>query len=109
MDGSLSLSVITSLPANIRITCPISGGNISAELYEQSDEDWVKVKEITDVAIRDIFEIGILFSDLRAKQKDEINLFISIRKGSEEIERCPWRGHIRLTVPTPDFEAMMWY
>ena len=109
MDGSLSLSIITSLPANIRITCPVSGGNISAELCEQSGEDWVKVKEIADVAIRDIFEIGILFSDLRAKQKDEINFFMSIRKGTEEIERCPWRGHISLTVPTPDFEAMMWY
>ena len=31
MDGSLSLSIVTSLPANIRITCPISRDNISAE------------------------------------------------------------------------------
>jgi hypothetical protein len=30
-------------------------------------------------------------------------------KKGEEIERCPFRGHIAVTVPTPDFEAMMWY
>jgi hypothetical protein len=109
MEQTISLSIITSRPGNIRITCPIQGSDIKAELFEQAGEDWIRVKEITDVAIRDIFEIGIPFSDLRAKQKDELNLFISIRKGTEEIERCPWRGHISLTVPTPDFEAMMWY
>ena len=109
MDGALSLSIITSLPANIRITCPMRGETIMAELSEQADGSWMKVKEIIDVALKDIFEIGIPFSDLKAKQKDEINLFLSIRKGTEEIERCPWRGHISLTVPTPDFEAMMWY
>jgi alpha-amylase/alpha-mannosidase (GH57 family) len=105
----MSLSLITSRPANIRITCPLRPGDIRAELFAQEDEAWVKVKEIAEVAVKDIFEIGIPFSDLRAQQKDEINLFISIRKGTEEIERCPWRGHITVIVPTPDFEAMMWY
>lgn len=109
MDSDLSLSLITSRPANIKVVCSMNGSDIRAELFEQSGEEWVRVKEITDVAFKDIFEIGVLFSDLRARQKDEINLFISVRKGAEEIERCPWRGHISVTVPTPDFEAMMWY
>jgi hypothetical protein len=109
MAGDTSLSLITSRPANIKIPCPIRVGDIRAELFEQVNEDWVKVKEITEVAIKDIFEISIPFSELKAQQKDEINLFISIRKETEEIERCPWRGHITVIVPTPDFEAMMWY
>jgi alpha-amylase/alpha-mannosidase (GH57 family) len=80
-----------------------------AELFKKNNENWEKIKEINAVAIQDIFEIGIPFSDLKAKEKDDICLFVSIIKNSEEIERCPWRGYIIITVPTPDFEAMMWY
>jgi hypothetical protein len=80
-----------------------------AELFIKSDNEWKKIKDITDVAVQDIFEIGIPFIDLDAREKDEINLYISVVKNGEEIERCPWRGFITVTVPTPDFEAMLWY
>ncbi len=80
-----------------------------AELFIKSDGEWKKIKDITDVAIQDIFEIGIPFIDLDAREKDEISLYISVVKNGEEIERCPWRGFITVTVPTPDFEAMLWY
>jgi alpha-amylase/alpha-mannosidase (GH57 family) len=95
-------------PSQIKITFPIKL-SLKAELFIKGNGDWEKIKDINDVAIQDIFEIGIPFEDLKAKEKDEINLFISIMKNSEEIERCPWRGFITFTVPTPDFEAMMWY
>ncbi len=80
-----------------------------AELFIKNDGEWNKIKDITDVAIQDIFEIGIPFIDLDAREKDEISLYISVVKNGEEIERCPWRGFITVTVPTPDFEAMLWY
>jgi len=95
-------------PCLVKITVSIKP-SLNAELFIKSNGDWEKIKDVTDVAIQDIFEIAIPFNDLRAKEKDEINISISIMKNSEEIERCPWRGHITLTVPTPDFEAMMWY
>jgi len=34
---------------------------------------------------------------------------MKILKNGEEIERCPWRGYITYTVPTPDFESLLWY
>jgi len=80
-----------------------------AELFIKSDNEWKKIKDITDVAVQDIFEIGIPFIDLDAREKDEISLYISVVKNGEGIERCPWRGFITVTVPTPDFEAMLWY
>jgi hypothetical protein len=80
-----------------------------AELYEKTKDEWKKVKDISEVAAVDVFEIGVTFADLKAREKEEINLFISVRKGGEEIERCPWRGHISVLVPTENFEAMMWY
>lgn len=82
---------------------------LKAELLKTKNSEWEKIKDIPDVAMQDIFEIKIPFSDLNAKEKDEINLSISIIKNGEEIERCPWRGYITLTVPTPEFEAMLWY
>ncbi|MEW6003011.1 MAG: glycoside hydrolase family 57 protein [Nitrospirota bacterium] len=96
-------------PSNLRIIIPINPPSSRAELFRKTDGDWEKIKDITTFAFQDIFEIAIPFCDINAVEKSEINLFISIIKNSEEVERCPWRGYITLTVPTPDFEAMMWY
>jgi hypothetical protein len=95
-------------PAPIKVTVSIRPAIIAA-LYEQTDSEWKKVKDIPDVAFRDIFEIGIPFVDLKAREKDSVNFSICIIKNGDELERCPWRGQIMLTVPTPDFEAMLWY
>ncbi len=95
-------------PSQMRITVSIKP-SLQAELFIKNNGEWEKIKDILTVAFQDIFEIGIPFIDLKAMEKDEISLFISIIKNDEEIERCPWRGNITLSVPTPDFEAMMWY
>ncbi|MBI4684708.1 MAG: alpha-amylase/alpha-mannosidase [Nitrospirae bacterium] len=102
-----SIDIIS--PFFFRINITSNGSNISAELSEKTDDTWRKIKSITEVAMQDILEIAIPFKDINAKEKDEIYLFVSASKDGEEIERCPWRGHIRIPVPTPDFEAMMWY
>ena len=105
-NARISVNIIK--PSQIRIAVTIKP-SLSAELFRKVEEDWEKIKDIADVALQDIFEIGISFNDLDAKERDEIHLFISIMKNSEEMERCPWRGFIMLTVPSPDFESMMWY
>jgi len=96
-------------PVPFKIIVPIKLSSLKAELFEKKDEGWEKVKDITEIAIKDILEIGIPFNDLKAREKDEMNIFISIIKNGGEVERCPWRGCVTLTVPTPNFEAMMWY
>ncbi len=100
-------SVVVSKPADVMISFPLGGKE--AELLQREGGGWRKTGEINEVAVREIFEIGVPFSYLKAKEGDEINLFISIRKAAEEVERCPSRGHISVTVPTENFEAMMWY
>jgi alpha-amylase/alpha-mannosidase (GH57 family) len=94
-----------------------------AAIYEKSVEEWVMVKSIHNVAAKDIFEIEIPFSDINAKENDEIHFSVDIlRNGKlagvskehgvfagESMERCPYRGHITLTVPSPDYEKLMWY
>ncbi len=108
-EEGVDFSIITSKPAEVRVTFPLRKKEARAELFERAGEEWKKVRDMDEAAAQEIFEISAPFADLKARERDEINLFISVRKGSEEIERCPWRGHISVTVPTADFEAMMWY
>ncbi len=108
-EEGTEFSIITSKPADIKIKAPVKGKAIRAILFEKSDSVWIAAKEITEVAVSDIFEIGVSFADLKAKENDEIHLFVSIGKDAGEMERCPWRGHISIIVPIPDFEAHMWY
>ncbi len=108
-DEDVEFLIITSRPADIKIAYPLRGKKKAAELFEKTGEEWKMIKEINEVAALDVFEIGVSFADMKAREKDEIDLFLSIRKGGEEVERCPWRGHISVIVPTEDFEALMWY
>ncbi|OGW43166.1 MAG: hypothetical protein A2Y66_04350, partial [Nitrospirae bacterium RBG_13_41_22] len=108
LPDNTKFSINIVKPSQIKIIISVKP-SLKAELFRKSNETWEKIKDISDVAVQDIFELGIPFIDLNAGEKDEINLFISIIKNGEEIERCPWRGYIVLTVPTPDFEAIMWY
>jgi hypothetical protein len=95
-------------PASFRIVVSLKPA-LKAELLKESGGEWTKIRDITDVAAEDIFEVVIPFADISAKEKDEINLFISVVRDSEESERHPWMGYISVTVPTADFEAMMWH
>lgn len=96
-------------PSAFRINLTPKDGSANAELFEKKDGAWQKIKDIADAAVQEILEIAIPFGDINAKEKDELNLFVSAHRNGDEIERCPWRGHISLTVPTADFEAMMWH
>jgi alpha-amylase/alpha-mannosidase (GH57 family) len=108
LPDDIIFSVNLAKPSQIKIAVSIKPLLI-AELLTKTDGEWKKIKDIPDIAVQDIFEIGIPFSDLNAGEKNEINLSVSVIKNGEEVERYPWRGHIALTVPTADFEAMMWY
>ncbi|MEJ2696398.1 MAG: glycoside hydrolase family 57 protein [Candidatus Sulfobium sp.] len=108
-EDDTELSIVVSQPADRKIICPVKGGRIKAVRYEKVGGEWEAAGEVADVAVEEIFEIGIPFSALGAAEKDEIHLFVSVDRGGEEIERCPWRGHLIVVVPTENFEAMMWY
>ncbi|MCJ7483560.1 MAG: glycoside hydrolase family 57 protein [Thermodesulfovibrionales bacterium] len=105
-EMTFSVDITKPLQSRIHITLKPS---LHADLFRKIESSWTKIRDIPDVAAEDIFEMKVPFSALNATEKDEISLSISVMKNGEEIERCPFRGHITLTVPTPDFEAMMWY
>lgn len=96
-------------PFTFRIVFNLSESSSNATIYEMAAEKWVMVKHIENVAAKDIFEIEIPFVDIKTKENDEIHFSVDIMRNGEEVERCPWRGHITVTVPTPHFETLMWY
>ncbi|HYA27067.1 MAG TPA: glycoside hydrolase family 57 protein, partial [Thermodesulfovibrionales bacterium] len=105
--GNSVISIEITKPHLSRIDVSL-GKTVSASLLTKSGGEWTVAKVVADVAMGDIFECAIPFKDIQAKERDELNLFVSVRKGNDRLERCPWRGYIIVTVPTPDFEAMMW-
>ncbi|HXX58647.1 MAG TPA: glycoside hydrolase family 57 protein [Thermodesulfovibrionales bacterium] len=105
-DTELSVLIIKPFP--YKVTTSLRDGG-EAKIMTKTASGWIAVSGSADVAVADIFECALPFRDIKAKEHDELNFFLSLHKGDEEIERCPWRGYITITVPTPDFEAMMWY
>ncbi len=96
-------------PFEFRILLYTAKRSTVAVLITKINEDWKEVKTLQNVAARDIFELGVPFSDLKAKENDEIHFSIEVLRNGDEAERCPWRGYITFTVPSPYYETLMWY
>lgn len=108
LSHDIRLNIVIDKPLSLRITISLKP-DLKAELYEKFNEQWDKIKDIQKISANDILEIAIPFRELKVAEKDEIQMSITVSKNSEEIERCPFRGYISVKVPTPDFEATMWY
>lgn len=95
-------------PSHFRVHLPLKAIEKS-EILRRDGSEWITVKKGIDVAVMDILECAIDFSDINASESDEINFFLSVMIEDRDIERCPLTGNISVSVPTPDFEAMIWY
>lgn len=95
-------------PSSFRVCVPVRDVS-GAKLMTKKGDEWVFLKDAADASVNEVLECAVLFNDINAREHDELNIFISIKKGNEDIERCPLRGYISVIVPTPDFDAMMWY
>jgi hypothetical protein len=106
-----------------RVVCNLMSRPPAALLFEKEGEEWSAGTTVPDVAAEDVFEIAIPFSMIRGNVNDEIHLSLDVirngeemmspreqaLKGVESVDRCPWRGYITITVPSPDYEILMWY
>ncbi|MDI6801651.1 MAG: glycoside hydrolase family 57 protein [Thermodesulfovibrionales bacterium] len=96
-------------PSAFRIISDLRESPPKAVVYKKTDDRWDTIKLTESVAAKDIFEIEIPFADIKVKENDEIHFSIDIMRNGEEVERCPWRGYITVTVPMPHYETLMWY
>lgn len=81
---------------------------VSAVLHRKEDGERKEASVINTVAANDIIELAMPFDLLGLKPDDEVHLFITVERNGSEVEKWPYRGYIQFSVPTQDFEAMMW-
>lgn len=82
--------------------------SVSAGLFRGENDRRTLISRIDSVAANDIIEIALPFELLGVKPNDEVHFFITVERNGSEVEKWPFRGYMLITVPTEDFEAMMW-
>lgn len=95
-------------PFTFRITFDSLEDAAKAVMHEKVFDEWIFITHVHS-ATKDIFEIEIPFKDIKVTENNEIHFSIDIVKNGDEVERCPWRGYVSATVPSPDYETLMWY
>ncbi len=65
-------------------------------------------KAHVDAAVDDILEIGVAFESLRVVPSDPMHFFVEVLRDGKSLDRAPSEGSIEISVPTPDFEQLMW-
>ena len=61
-----------------------------------------------EVATDKIAELAVPFGRLGLKASDLVRFYVELLKGDASLDRAPREGIFELTVPTPDFERIMW-
>ena len=55
-----------------------------------------------------VFELSVPFARLGLKPGDPIRFYVELLQGDSSLDRAPREGIFELTVPSPDFERIMW-
>jgi hypothetical protein len=79
-----------------------------AHIIKQENGEWIKHYEIENVALDSIFEIEIPLEKIGIKEEENIYLFVEILMNNHIIERAPSVGFIKIQVPNPEFDKLMW-
>ena len=60
------------------------------------------------IALDQIVELTLRFKDLAAKPDDRIQFFVEVLSDRQCLDRAPREGALELTVPSADYERIMW-
>jgi alpha-amylase/alpha-mannosidase (GH57 family) len=61
-----------------------------------------------EVATDKVLELAVPFGRLGLKANEPVRFYIELVQGETSLDRAPREGIFELTVPTPDFERVMW-
>jgi hypothetical protein len=69
----------------------------------------VPVAESGVIAAADhVLEVSIPLRSLALETEDPVQFFIELLQGEQSMERVPYEGAIETSVPSPEFELIMW-
>ena len=83
----------------------VSEGKPSATLFR--NERPIAKTQI-ELAVDDILEVSIAFEDLKRVPDQPVRFYVEAFSEEQSIDRAPREGSIQTTVPSPDFEMIMW-
>ena len=61
-----------------------------------------------ETACGKVFELAVPFRRLDLEAGDPIRFYVELLDGDTSLDRAPREGIFELTVPSPDFERIMW-
>lgn len=61
-----------------------------------------------EVAVNKVLELAVPFGQLGLKAGDPVRFYIELLSGESSLDRAPREGIFELTVPSVDFERIMW-
>ncbi|MBI3467986.1 MAG: alpha-amylase/alpha-mannosidase [Planctomycetes bacterium] len=61
-----------------------------------------------EVATDQIVEMAIPFGDLQVREGRPLHFFVELWQQEQSLDRAPREGAIEMTVPSPDYEQIMW-
>ena len=60
------------------------------------------------VATGAILELAVPFARLDLSPGDPIRFYVELFQGDSSLDRAPREGILELSIPSPDFEQIMW-
>jgi hypothetical protein len=65
-------------------------------------------KVVVEIAVADILELSVDFEDLGVQAGDPIQMYVEAAAKKQSVDRAPHEGSLVMSVPSPDFELIMW-
>jgi len=105
--ANLELEVIILRPYLTKITVPFTG---DAAIISVADKNthWQEVKKVSAIAINKIIELAVSLNDLKVNPNDNLEFMTRLKEKGLELEKCPVRGTISVSVPPEDYEYTVW-
>lgn len=63
---------------------------------------------VVDAAVDRVLEVAVAFKDLQCEADDVLHFYVEARSQTQSVDRVPREGALELTVPSEDFEMVMW-
>ena len=84
---------------------PYSGGSGGSKIIYTVGQ---AVMRAAEDAKGQILELAVPFAELGAQADSSLHMFLEAFSKKQSLDRAPREGAIELTVPSPDFELIMW-
>jgi alpha-amylase/alpha-mannosidase (GH57 family) len=116
-DDKVTLNLFLLTPQTWKLTLVLHGRATETDPHAKTAPALLEVEnhsvfeskgEIDSVAIGQIIEVALPFSAIHLAPESELYFYATLEVNGRQLERCPIRTPLRVTVPHPDYESRMW-